>query len=271
MRGPEPADRAARRTPQFARRFLPVWIVGLVGVGALLLQPLPAEVIARMPATPSGDTTMLRALALPGPALLVTIAALAGAACAHRTGIVSALAGTASHPGWRAIPGAAIPGFALGVALSAADILARPWLDDAPARALAPAASTPDALALGVLYGGLAEEVVMRWGLQATLAWAATCAVAKLAGERAARRSATLLAGVAIAMAAIGFAAAHLPALAAVAEPTPGLVVRTLVLNTVAGVLYGTLCLRRGLEAAMTAHAATHVGLHAVRIIRGAV
>lgn len=44
-------------------------------------------------------------------------------------------------------------------------------------------------------------------------------------------------------------------------ELTPWLVVRVLVLNGIAGVVYGWLYTRRGLEAAVFAHAATHLPL----------
>jgi membrane protease YdiL (CAAX protease family) len=67
-------------------------------------------------------------------------------------------------------------------------------------------------------------------------------------------------------VAALVFAAGHLPALAAMVEPTPALVARTLALNAIAGLVYGWLFLTRGLEAAMLAHGATHVGFALARL-----
>jgi membrane protease YdiL (CAAX protease family) len=63
------------------------------------------------------------------------------------------------------------------------------------------------------------------------------------------------------------FAAGHLPAVAAQLDLTPAIVARTLVLNGVAGLLYGWLFWRRHLEAAMVAHACTHLGLAAWRLL----
>jgi len=63
------------------------------------------------------------------------------------------------------------------------------------------------------------------------------------------------------AVAALLFAAGHLPALLASVEPSAIWIARTLVLNTAAGIVYGWLYLRHQLEAAMAAHALTHVGL----------
>jgi membrane protease YdiL (CAAX protease family) len=42
-------------------------------------------------------------------------------------------------------------------------------------------------------------------------------------------------------------------------ELTPALVTRVIVLNTVAGLVFGWLFWRRGLEAAMVAHATAHL------------
>jgi hypothetical protein len=106
-----------------------------------------------------------------------------------------------------------------------------------------------------MLYGGLAEEVILRWGVMSLMAWV----LLSLAGVRRHR----LAMGIAVVLAAVLFAAAHLPVLAAQLELTPLVVARTLLINGVAGVLYGWLFWRRHLEAAMAAHAATHLGLWA--------
>ena len=63
----------------------------------------------------------------------------------------------------------------------------------------------------------------------------------------------------AIIMAAVLFGLGHLPATAAVAPLTQALVMRALVLNGVAGVAFGYLYWRHGLEAAMAGHMSAHV------------
>jgi membrane protease YdiL (CAAX protease family) len=67
-------------------------------------------------------------------------------------------------------------------------------------------------------------------------------------------------------LAAALFAAGHLPALAAVADPTPLLVARTLLLNTMAGVIFGYAFLRHSLEGAILAHGIGHVVIFAARV-----
>jgi hypothetical protein len=59
----------------------------------------------------------------------------------------------------------------------------------------------------------------------------------------------------------------HLPATAAVAPLTPLLVARALVLNGVAGIAFGYLYWRHGLEAAMVGHMSAHVVLQIPGVI----
>jgi len=110
---------------------------------------------------------------------------------------------------------------------------------------------------LACLYGGFAEEVLLRLGLQTLLA----------AGIRTAMRErdvppsgATMWP--AIVLSNIGFGAGHLPATRAMVPLTPIVVARALVLNSVVGVLCGYLYWKKGLEAAMIAHGTGDVILH---------
>jgi membrane protease YdiL (CAAX protease family) len=64
---------------------------------------------------------------------------------------------------------------------------------------------------------------------------------------------------VAIVIVALLFAAGHLPAAMAIAPLTTPLVLRILLLNALAGLVFGWLFWRRSLECAMFAHASVHV------------
>jgi hypothetical protein len=141
--------------------------------------------------------------------------------------------------------------------LAAVDALLQPHLGHAWQRLVATHPSGASVLAGRMLYGGLAEEVMLRWGAMSLMAWA----LLSLLGVQ--RHG--LAMGSAIVLAAGLFAAAHLPVLAVQVELTPLVVTRTLLINGAAGVLYGWLFWRRHLEAAMAAHAATHLGLWAWR------
>ena len=110
---------------------------------------------------------------------------------------------------------------------------------------------------LATPYGAIAEEVLLRLGLQTLLA----AGLRRLRGETVRPPTAATM-GPAIALAALAFGAGHLPATARLVPLTPPVVLRALALNGVAGGVYGWLYWKRGLEAAMLAHGATDLLLH---------
>ena len=111
-------------------------------------------------------------------------------------------------------------------------------------------------LLAGVLYGGITEELLMRLFLLSVVAWLLGN-VWKTADKTPSSRAFWA----AIILVAILFGLGHLPATSAVAPLTPPLLVRALVLNGIAGVAFGYLYWKRGLEAAMLGHMSTHVVL----------
>lgn len=263
----DPVPPAGAAVPRLARRFWPVWLAAAAGVLALLLQPVPLAVLQATASAGASEATV-RLLLLVNPLLLATLMALAGATVAHRVGFTSHLAATRrGHFGW-ALPAAA--GIGTGVLLALADAVLTPALGRAWQEFLAGQGRAPllPALAVGVLYGGLTEEVMMRWGLMSLVASLLARTSSRWRRDPGAGLP-SWVAWIAIVVAALLFAAGHLPALAQLAEPTPALVGRTLALNLAAGVLYGWLFWRRGLEAAMLGHACTHAGLAGVRLVLG--
>lgn len=111
--------------------------------------------------------------------------------------------------------------------------------------------------ALAALYGGITEELLIRFGLMTLLVWLSTFVV----GEDDPADGAVWAA---IAITAVVFGVGHLGTLAAVVDPTPLLVVRTVLLNAVGGVVFGWLYWRRGIEAAIIAHFTADILLHVV-------
>ena len=116
---------------------------------------------------------------------------------------------------------------------------------------------------LASFYGGIGEEVQLRLFLMTLVVWI---------GARLRRRSPTApLYWLAIVATALLFGAGHLPAAADVWPLTPLVVLRTLLLNGIAGMAFGWLYWRRGLEAAMFAHFCADLVLHvAVPLFAGA-
>lgn len=126
----------------------------------------------------------------------------------------------------------------------------------------------PDALAgvsppapwkgfLASFYGGINEELLTRLGLMTLLTWL---------GMKASRQEqpGARVVWIANVLAALLFGAGHLPAVAALAPLTALLVVRTLLLNGIAGVVFGWLYWKRGLLVAMTSHFSADILLHVI-------
>lgn len=107
---------------------------------------------------------------------------------------------------------------------------------------------------LASFYGGIAEEVQLRLFLVTLFAWG----LAQLSRGR----SATWHFGLAVLVAALVFGAGHLPAAAQVWPLDAVVVIRTVLLNAVAGVVFGWFYVRHGLESAMLSHFAADLVLH---------
>jgi membrane protease YdiL (CAAX protease family) len=107
--------------------------------------------------------------------------------------------------------------------------------------------------AMRLLYGGITEEILMRYGLMTFVVWGLYKIFSKL-------HAAVYWAGILIA--ALVFAFGHLPvAFAAVAHPSATLLAYIILGNLPGGIIFGWLYWQKGLESAMLAHIFTHVVL----------
>ena len=110
--------------------------------------------------------------------------------------------------------------------------------------------------ASSAFYGGIVEELLVRWALLPALL---------LGTLRLGARNPTAF-WVANTIAALLFGAGHLP-LALQLGATGGAIVYVVVANALPGLLFGVLFQRYGLEQAVLAHAWADVCLHAVPIL----
>lgn len=113
-------------------------------------------------------------------------------------------------------------------------------------------------LLVKLLYDGITEELLVRWGVMTLLLWL---------GWRSLQRGQGLpgrgLVVSAVVLSAGLFALGHLPAAQAMAgELTPSVVAYVLVGNTAFGLVAGGLYARYGLEAAILAHLLAHALAH---------
>ncbi|MBD2461445.1 CPBP family intramembrane metalloprotease [Oscillatoria sp. FACHB-1407] len=113
-----------------------------------------------------------------------------------------------------------------------------------------------------MLYGGITEELLMRWGLMSLLAWAGW----KLLQRRATSPGAAIYWG-AIALTAVLFGLLHLPFTATIAPITTWVVIRAVLLNGIAGLAFGWLFWQYSLEAAMLAHISFHALIFVLNLL----
>lgn len=223
-------------------------MTGAVSVSVLVL-PVLLETLPRMigrelpPLTVPTWVLVLASIFQSG--IYLALATWAGVALSPAVGLRAPVfeAVVAREPiRFRLLPGI-IVGIFGGAVLTAFGRIAPPAVQAAQARIEMP-------LAARVLYGGITEEVLLRWGFMTVLAWVAW---------RFARRTPAWM-WVAIVVSALVFAAGHLPAASILVGPlTAPIVTYVLVANTVFGIAFGWLYWRYGLEAAIVAHALTHV------------
>jgi membrane protease YdiL (CAAX protease family) len=107
---------------------------------------------------------------------------------------------------------------------------------------------------LASFYGGIAEEIQLRLFLVTLLAWGLSrFTQGRVAGWQLA---------LSVLLAAIAFGAGHLPAAAQVWHLDAVVVTRTMLLNGIAGLVFGWFYVRNGLESAMLSHFAADLVLH---------
>jgi membrane protease YdiL (CAAX protease family) len=100
---------------------------------------------------------------------------------------------------------------------------------------------------LAAFYGGITEEIVMRLFLMTFFIWIGM----KLFNHK---KPSPILIGISIFITAILFGLGHLPITASVTHITTMVILRAVVLNGIAGVVFGVLFWKKGLESAMIAH-----------------
>ncbi|WP_299079396.1 CPBP family intramembrane glutamic endopeptidase [uncultured Paraglaciecola sp.] len=106
-----------------------------------------------------------------------------------------------------------------------------------------------------ILYGGITEELLIRWGLMSTLVWI-IYRVTQTQGEVIKAHNYIL----AIALSALLFGAGHLPIAFALSPQISLLLICYIVLaNAIFGFIAGYLYWKRGLECAIAAHIVAHL------------
>lgn len=233
---------------------------GLFGVLAIfpyLMELVESSMFAQVPASDLPMPLVL-ALALLQNGVLLALTILIGLVLSERTGLRMPLIqawtmGKRASVAQAGVLPALLAGAAVGATLVATDALVFLRHLPPPMHALFTIPLWKRLLA-GVLYGGITEELVMRLFLVSLVAW--------LCGRWWRTPDGLPTSGafwIAIVLVAVLFGLGHLPATSVVTPLTTTIVLRALVLNGIAGVAFGYLYWRHGLEAAMIGHMSAHL------------
>jgi hypothetical protein len=243
--------------------FAILWLAGMAGALSVLLIDLSA-LLANLPATAglelpfhpllikllsAGQTTILLSIAIfigVKLAPLVGLSAPAAEALASGNSFLSAL-----KP--QVLPGL-IAGSLLGVAILSMWLLFRPIL---PLVFVARAEKLNSAMPLltRLLYGGITEELLLRWGLMTLLVWVAWRIFQRGRGTPRAIHAVS-----AIVISSVVFGIGHLPLASALeVDFTLPIVAFIVLANSLFGLIAGYLYWQKGLEAAIIAHMSTHI------------
>jgi hypothetical protein len=255
-------------SPLYTRRstgtaFLGLFALGMIGVLSLPLSLVP--ILERQVAHTGAAAASRNALALMTvvqPTLLLTLGVALGCIFAPRVGLVSLLERSRPLSRLRRCASIAIAcGFTLAIVFTLADVFFfRNQLDESTVAALEQGGL--ESTLTAILYGGITEEIITRWGLVSFFAWL---------GWRVFQPKRTHVSDsifvTAIVLAALVFALAQLPVTMKIAAVSAPLLARVLVLNSVAGGAFGWLFWRHNLETAMLAHASVHLGLAALATV----
>ncbi|BAZ48735.1 hypothetical protein NIES4103_13440 [Nostoc sp. NIES-4103] len=244
------------------KQFGILFVLGIAGIAMFTITSVPLveqqlaklspERLAKVP--PLGILMLLQGLQY---AILLAISILIGIGCAYRVGLRSHLIDywVLHTP---KIPYSVIEmKWSLGVgAATTIIVLLLDWLmQPALPEALRAANTEPNWVSslTAMLYGGITEEILMRWGLMSLLVWIAW----KGLKQGVTLPSQGIYQG-AIVLTALVFGLLHLPATAAIVPLTPVVIIRALLLNGIAGTAFGWLFWQYSLEAAMLAHISFH-------------
>ena len=254
------------------REFLVLWIASIIGVVAIIPYSLTlqAPVLKDLPIS----LTVLLPIQIGENAAIFAVAVAAGLFFASRIGLGAPIleACLARQKVTARVKAILVPSIILGI-LASLVVIALDVIVFGPAL-VAELGKTAEVLSrpsvqppawqglLASFYGGVDEEIVMRFFLLSLLAF-----LGKFVSHTADGRPTLAVLWIANIITAVLFGLGHLPATAALLPITPLVVARAVVLNGLAGIAFGYLYWTRGLESAMLSHFSADIVLHVIPVL----
>ena len=228
--------------------------LGLIGVLSILTMniPLPpeAEAILKDRFTPQ----QIKILTLINPTIMLIVAVTIGSILYQKVNLkvpllekMVGIENNILNPS-NILKYGIFGGVLSGILLSLVGLIFNPIL---PTEFLELGESLKPTLAARFLYGGLTEEILMRFGLMTLIVWLTS---------KIFKGTKPIVYWIGIIVASIIFALGHFPiAYQAVENPSTELLTYILIGNTIGGLIFGWLYWRKGLESAFLAHIFAHV------------
>jgi Type II CAAX prenyl endopeptidase Rce1-like len=250
-----------RRTK--TRLFFILFSLGFIGVASVLLIDV-SGIVSLIPSTTRAIPTItpaLKLLSLVQPTLILAVAVVIGVALAPRVGLSAPAAEAVATGGniftslrSQLAPGV-LGGLAGGICIVLISLLAKPFLSTTALDRIGKFSKLVP-LPTRILYGGVTEELLLRWGFMTLILWAAWRVLQK--GQNVPSRA--YFVG-AILLSSLVFGAGHLPVAYMLLPDSfgPALVLFVILANSAFGVVAGYLYWKRGLESAMIAHIVCHL------------
>ncbi len=245
-------------TPIFQNKKLIVvlWLLGMLG--ALCVLPVIPQLLASQKQIPSISMPLLQFIAALQSGILILIAVLMGAFFAPRVNLNAPViqAFISKQSVLDKLSPQILPALLGGIIGGLAIVLiTNQFTASLPAEFLQAAGGLSIPWYARIFYGGISEELLIRWGLMSFLTWASF----RLFQNNTAKIHSSHYI-IAIVLSAFIFGAGHLPAVYALSTVinTP-LIAYILIGNASFGLIAGTLYWKYGLECAIFAHMLAHV------------
>jgi len=227
---------------------------GLIGILSMLTMDIPlppeAEAILKDKFTP----LQIKLLTLINPTILVMLMVIIGSILYEKVNLkvplVEKIVGIElnEYNFLNILKYGIIGGVLSGILLSLVSFIFKPML---PTEFIELGESLQLTLVARFLYGGLTEEILMRFGLMTLIVWIAS---------KIFKGTKPIVYWIGILLASLIFAIAHFPiAYQSIANPSTGLLTFILIGNSIGGLIFGWLYWKKGLESAFIAHLFTHV------------
>jgi hypothetical protein len=228
-------------------------LVGMIGVLSMLTINIPIDDFPKT-ITERFSAKEIQLLLLLNPLLLTIIGVLIGTALHEQVKLQVPLfkallkIETSEISFFEQLKSGALFGIVSGILITGIAVFFQSFL---PAEFIALGSKMDITPAARLLYGGITEELLMRYGFMTLVVWI----IFKISKRL---NNATYVIG--ILMSSLLFALGHLPVVySAVNNPSKMLIAYIIIGNSAAGILFGYQYWKKGLEAAMIAHMFAHL------------